>query len=437
MAFYDDYNWGIFDQDDMDFDYIDNNIGNIGGEGPVVPDAYDPYKDEGPSQLNPDVIPGGPDLTLPDLGTVDIVDDRPVAPSIDDIPDMGTIDIVDKRPVNLPTVFPVGPEITLPPYNPPLIEAPDLELPVIPEPEIPDLGTIDIVDKRPVTPPTVFPPGPEITLPPYTPPIIEAPDILLPVPPVEEPPVLPPELPPVLPPVIPPYVPPVVPPETPPVLPPVIPPELPPVVPPVVAPPVVPPVYVPPVAPQPQQRGMGLNPGFIAPTDFYKTFDPAQSKYNWGSKGFQVGPDFDARQYNQAAGSEIPWGLQQLARGLTGAQINDIIAGKNITTGPAVPNAQRMEAYDPRSMAVPSATNSYQVPTINAQGTPNTGKPNTGNQNVDYSNNVQYNQVAAALGPDLARQQQEAIARGDTAEVERIQSQYEYVMQQQQNQGGL
>lgn len=396
MAFYDDYNWGIFDQDDMDFDYIDNGIGNIGGEGPVIPDP--------------------------------------------DVPDMGTIEIVDKRPVAERPVIPAGPEITLPPYNPPLIESPNILLPV-PEQPVTEMPTMVITDTRPVTERPVIPLPPPIELPPYNPPLIEAPDILQPVPPVEEPPVLPPELPPVLPPVIPPYVPPVVPPETPPVLPPVIPPELPPVIPPVVAPPVVPPqvippVYVPPVAPQPQQRGMGLNPGFIAPTDFYKTFDPAQSKYNWGSKGFQVGPDFDAKQYNQAAGSEIPWGLQQLARGLTGAQINDIIAGKNITTGPAVPNAQRMEAYDPRSMVVPSATNSYQLPTINSPG--NTGTPNTGTPgNVDYTNNVQYNQVAAALGPDLARQQQEAIARGDTAEVERIQSQYEYAMQQQQNQGGL
>ena len=174
----------------------------------------------------------------------------------------------------------------------------------------------------------------------------------------------------------------------------------------------------------------------MAPTDFYKTFDPVQSKYNWGSHGFQTGPDFNAKQYNQAAGNETPWGLQQLARGLTGAQINDIIAGKNITTGPAVPNAQRMEAYDPRSMIVPSAANSYQLPTINAQGTPNTGNPNTGNQNVDYSKNGQYNQVASILGADLARQQQEALASGDTETAQRIQSQYEYVIQQQQNQGG-
>ena len=235
-----------------------------------------------------------------------------------------------------------------------------------------------------------------------------------------------------LPPVIPPYVPPVVPPEPPVVLPPVIPPVTPPVVtPPVVPPQVIPPIYVPPVAPQPQQRGLGLNPGFIAPTEFYKTFDPVQSKYNWGSKGFQVGPEFNAKQYNQAAGSETPWGLQQLARGLTGAQIDDIIAGKNITTGPAVPNAQRMEAYDPRSMVVPSATNSFQLPTIDSVATGNTGTANTGNPNVDYSNNAQYNQVAAVMGADLARQQQEAIARGDTETAQRIQSQYEYLLQNQ------
>jgi hypothetical protein len=110
--------------------------------------------------------------------------------------------------------------------------------------------------------------------------------------------------------------------------------------------------------------GRGLNPGWIAPTPFYNTTDVAQSKFNWGMKGYQEGPRFNAQAYNQAPGSATPWGLQQLARPLTQAQIADIIAGRPISATPTVAPATRAQAYNPASMVTPNANNVYQLPVI-------------------------------------------------------------------------
>jgi hypothetical protein len=174
---------------------------------------------------------------------------------------------------------------------------------------------------------------------------------------------------------------------------------------------------------------LGLNPGWIRPTDFYNTTNDAQSKFNWGGHGYQTGPDYNDVAWNQAYGSETPWGVQQLAKPLTGQQIADLIAGKNVPEE-AITRATRRYAYDAASMATPSAANTYQLPVMANSSFFNTGS--SGNT-ANYTNNAQYNQVASVLGADLARQQQLALAQGDTATVQRIQSQYEYALL---NQGG-
>jgi hypothetical protein len=80
-------------------------------------------------------------------------------------------------------------------------------------------------------------------------------------------------------------------------------------------------------------------------------------------KGYQEGPTFNAQAYNQAPGAETPYGLQQLARPLTQAQIADLIAGRPIRQATVAP-ATRFEAYNPASMITPNATNVYQLPVI-------------------------------------------------------------------------
>jgi hypothetical protein len=56
----------------------------------------------------------------------------------------------------------------------------------------------------------------------------------------------------------------------------------------------------------------GLNPGYIQPTDFYKTDDPVQSHYYWGGHPYQPGPTFDQALYNRVPNAPgTPWGLQQ------------------------------------------------------------------------------------------------------------------------------
>ena len=55
----------------------------------------------------------------------------------------------------------------------------------------------------------------------------------------------------------------------------------------------------------------GLNPGWIAPTPYYQTTSPVQSKYYWGQHPYQPGSTFDAALYNQVQAPAVPWGVQQ------------------------------------------------------------------------------------------------------------------------------
>jgi hypothetical protein len=156
------------------------------------------------------------------------------------------------------------------------------------------------------------------------------------------------------------------------------------------------------------QNGLGLNPGWIAPENFYNTYDPAQSKYNWGTHGYQTGPKFDARGYNQAYGNETPWGLQQMAVPLSGQQIADIVAGRDLAAGPVVPNANRRDAYNAASMVTPNATNTYQLPLPTPRATTPTTPTST-----NPANTAQQAEISRQLGANWFNRQQAAAAAGD------------------------
>ena len=155
------------------------------------------------------------------------------------------------------------------------------------------------------------------------------------------------------------------------------------------------------------------------PEDFYNTFDPAQSKFNWGASGYQVGPTFDAKAYNQAYASATPWGLQQVAKPLTGAQISDIAAGRPYTAGPVAPSATRREAYNPASMVTPSAKNTYQLPQVGGAISPSTTTPPA--STVSPATQAQQAQIVKQLGADWMTRQQAAAAAGDWATYNQIQ----------------
>jgi hypothetical protein len=103
--------------------------------------------------------------------------------------------------------------------------------------------------------------------------------------------------------------------------------------------------------------GGALQPGLIAPQEFYKTYSPVQSKFSWGTHGFQTGTQFDAKAWNQAAASETPWGIQELAKPMSAEDIMATINGTYKVSAPG-PVATRMEAYNaasyPQASGIPT-----------------------------------------------------------------------------------
>ncbi len=61
-----------------------------------------------------------------------------------------------------------------------------------------------------------------------------------------------------------------------------------------------------------------------------------------------MGPKFDARAWNQAAASQTPWGIQELARPMNAEDIMATINGTYAATEPG-PVATRIEQYNPAS----------------------------------------------------------------------------------------
>jgi hypothetical protein len=157
----------------------------------------------------------------------------------------------------------------------------------------------------------------------------------------------------------------------------------------------------------------------MAPEDFYNTTNAAQSKFNWGGGGYQVGPAFDAQAYNQAYASDTPWGLQQIATPLTGAQIADILAGREPVAGPIAAPATRREAYNPASMVAPNAQNTYQLPKVGGAIAP--GTPTTPTTTMSPATQAQQTEIVRQLGADWMARQQQAAAVGDWATYNQIQ----------------
>ena len=384
---------------------------------------YDPYADEGPSQPSTNVV--GTDDSLPDMGEVEIVADRPVTPVspdssfptvqvFDDGSSIQTFDDGSTLVIDSDGNVTSTPATDLP-ITPPADDLGEIEI-VDTRPPADDLGEIVITDTRPVAPPEddlgeiiitdtrpVTPIDPDL-------PAIEPPDVVDPVvtPPIDLTPYVP-----IV--VVPPYTPPT-PPTTPPYTPPVFP-ELP-----------------------PRTYGSGLNPGFIQPGAFYNTTNPNQSKFFWGGHGYQAGPDFDQRQYNQVAAPVTPYGLQGQAQPLTGQQISNVIAGQPLVQAPVVP-ATRVEQYRPNYNRPPS----YGQIQLNPQyggsaattATPaaaarsiapqmSTAAPATGNMD----------QVTAQLGPNWFNKQQASAAAGDWDSYYQIQQQVDNIMYQPLVKGG-
>jgi hypothetical protein len=157
----------------------------------------------------------------------------------------------------------------------------------------------------------------------------------------------------------------------------------------------------------------------MAPEAFYNTNNAAQSRFNWGGGGYQVGPTFDAQAYNQAYASDTPWGLQQIATPLTGAQIADILAGRDYVAGPVAAPATRRQAYNPASMVTPNAQNTYQLPTVGGPVAPGDFTPPT--STVSPATQAQQAEIVKQLGADWMTRQQRAAAAGDWATYNQIQ----------------
>ena len=211
----------------------------------------------------------------------------------------------------------------------------------------------------------------------------------------------------------------------------------PPVVPPVIVPPVVlpppppppPPVVVPPVTPEPPATsGYGLNPGLIETTPFYNTTNDAQAKYYWGDHGFQSGPAFNAASYNAVAAPETPWGAQGVAKPLSPEDYLNLAQGLPIQQQQFTP-ATRVQAYNPQLLQTP-------VGQVNVGSTSSVAGPVAPTTKYDMTN-AEVQQVSSVLGPVTAQALALAMANGDQATIDAIKSQYDYALQQQQNQGGL
>ena len=313
---------------------------------PVAPGEapYDPYTDEGPSQPNPNV-PTAPGDAVPDAPEIEVVGPRPPG---DTVPDLGEITITGTRPV------------------------------------VPDLGEIVITGTRP--PPDDDVPEIVITAP-YTPPPVDSTVVPVDVtPPVD---VTTPPVDVTTPPVdLTPYIPILVTPPAPPRPPPITP-RTP---------------YVPPAV-TPNVIGNMLNPGYIKPTAFYNTTDPAQSQFYWGGHGPQFGPEFNAEAYNQVAAPDTPFGIPQVAGPLSPEDYAAIAAGTYQPPAAQAP-ATRAEAYRAPTQTAPSY-GQVQV------GGPVAPAATVGGRSSSMYTPEQIAYLNYTLGPDWQARQERAALDGD------------------------
>jgi hypothetical protein len=159
-----------------------------------------------------------------------------------------------------------------------------------------------------------------------------------------------------------------------------------------------------------------LNPGYIQPTAFYNTNDPAQSKFYWGGHGPQFGPTFNAEAYNQVAAPNTPFGLQQVAGPLSPEDYAAITAGTYQPPMAAAP-ATRAQAYRAPTQTAPS----YGQVQIAAPIAPTA--MTTGNRSSSMYSPEQITYLNTALGSDWQARQDRAALDGDYSTIVTIQNQ--------------
>jgi hypothetical protein len=187
--------------------------------------------------------------------------------------------------------------------------------------------------------------------------------------------------------------------------------------PPVVTPPSTP-VVTPPttvVTPPPPTVGRMINPGYIQPTEFYHTTDPAQSKYFWGGHGpqFESGnpaQPFNAQAYNQVAAPGTPWGLQQVAKPLSPDDYLAMLRGTY--QAPAAPApATRAEAYHAPTQIAPSYGQ------VQVGGAVAPVKPTANITSSSIYTPAQIEKLNTALGSDWQAQINRAALNNDTGTI--------------------
>jgi len=83
----------------------------------------------------------------------------------------------------------------------------------------------------------------------------------------------------------------------------------------------------------------GVNPGFFtSPTPFYQTTSPVQARYYYGQRPLQTGDQFSQQAYNTVPGAPAqPFGLQEM---YTPTDINQYLRSLNSVAGPMAPANQ-------------------------------------------------------------------------------------------------
>jgi hypothetical protein len=166
-----------------------------------------------------------------------------------------------------------------------------------------------------------------------------------------------------------------------------------------------------------------LNPGFIRPSAFYNTTDPAQSKFNYGMKAFQTGPTFNDVLYNTNPNApDTPYGLQQMAKPLTMQEINDLILGKGTKAQTVAPATRRVPITDAnRNVMNFDYSKVGQLPVI-APVAPSQVTPTSASTSAINA------ELTKQLGANWFNRQQAAAAAGDWETYYAIQRQVDAIM---------
>jgi hypothetical protein len=159
-----------------------------------------------------------------------------------------------------------------------------------------------------------------------------------------------------------------------------------------------------------------LNPGYIQPTAFYNTTNPAQSKFYWGGHGPQFGSQFDPQAYNQVAAPNTPWGAQQVSGPLSPADYQSIIAGNYRAPAPQLA-ATRVEAYRAPAQLAPS----YGQVQVGGPVAPTAIAPAARPSSMYTPEQII--QINTALGADWQDRQNRAALNGDYGTIADIQGQ--------------